>query len=201
MKYCLTKINCDGMVNHRDFYGYTPLLLLAKSAKVECSHSQVKDTAEALIQNGAYVSWKCNDGCAALHYAILNAQPRLTSLLIKAGCVDNTAKVDGSRTSLTALLLIKDTVNFRLLIEAGADPREDKQLQEVMNTASGLDRELCALLQMELCNPHPLTRICRTVIRSSIPGANLKRQLELIRYPNGDPIPVGIKRCLQLDGL
>ena len=189
------------MVNHRDFYGCTPLLLLAKLAKVECSHSQVEDTAEALIQNGAHVSWKCNDGCTALHYAILNSQLRLTSLLIRAGCIDNTAKVDGSRTPLTAMLLIKDTVNFRLFIEAGADLREDKQLQEVMNTASGLDSEMCALLQMELCNPLPLTRICRVVIRSSIQGPNLKGQLELIKYPNGDPIPVGIKRCLQLDGL
>ena len=168
---------------------------------MECPHLQVEDTTEALIQNGAHVSWKCNDGCTALHYAILNAQLRLTSLLIKAGCVDNTAKVDGSRTSLTALLLIKDAVNLRLLIEAGADPRKDKQLQQVMNTASGLDTELCALLQMELCNPHPLIRVCRAVIRSSLRGPNLKGQLELIKYPNGDPIPVGIKRCLQFDGL
>ena len=201
VKYCLTTVNCDRMVNCRDTYGCTPLLLLAKLAKVECSGSQVVDIAKALIKNGAHAQWKCHDGCMALHYAILNAQRHLVSLLIKAGCVENTPKIDGTRTPLTALLLIKDAVNLKLLIEAGVCPRRDTQLQEVINTASGLDLELCALLHTELHEPYPLTRTCRAVIRSSINKPNLQGQLEELRYLSCLPIPVGIIRFLQLDGL
>ena len=115
--------------------------------------------------------------------------------------MDNTPKIDGTRTPLTALLLIKDTVNLKLLIEAGVLLRRDTQLQEVMGTASGLEPELCALLHTELHEPYPLSRTCRAVIRSSVHKPNLQGQLEQLRYPNGVPIPVGIIRFLQLDGI
>ncbi len=199
--HCLNNLNCDWMINTADVYGCTPLVLLAKVAKVECANKHAVSIGRMLIQNGAHVAWKCKKQCTALHYAVVNAQRDLVTFMIKEGCAENSPEAGGTRTLLTALLLVKDGANLRLLIEAGVDVNTDRHTQEVMTSASGLDADLLHLLQQELHSPPPLSRASRTVIRRTLNAPNMCLGLKQLNDSFRGSLPVGILKCLELDGL
>ena len=186
-------------VNVKDIYQQTPLIVLAKNAKPE--RVDLDRIASLLIQNGACVNAIDSESRTALHYAIVNCQPVLVALLIKSGCSNNSPHVDGSKTPLTALLLTRDYLNLKLMIEAGATLHRDEQFQHVLTTTQITRQDVYTSLQYELLNAAPLIRLCRTAIRNSLGGMCVEKRLDQLASADGACLPIRMIQFLKLDGL
>ena len=99
-------------VNKPDLIKQTPLHWAARSGRFE--------VCKLLIEKGADVNAKSNDGSTPLHWAAIKGQPRICKLLLDNGADVNAAESDGE-TALHFAAQYSNLETVKILVKAGAN--------------------------------------------------------------------------------
>ena len=110
VKYTLFKY--PQCVNKPDLIKQTPLHWAARSGRYEM--------CKLLIEKGADVNAKSNDGSTPLHWAAIKGQPRICKLLLDNGADVNATETDGE-TPLHFAAYCSNLETVKILVHAGAN--------------------------------------------------------------------------------
>lgn len=175
-------------VNIADKDHVTPLIQATDSRNV--------DIVKLLLENGADVNKRDITGRSALHCACIYGDRDVISELVISGCVLNNLCMFNNKTLLCYLVHENDLHNANLLLEAGYDWRKDTWLLNNIDIKYGQGNYLLAnstTATMNECfracmdiisQPNSLTSICRTAIRKTLGGANLRSKVHDLPIPN-----------------
>ena len=114
--------------------GETPLMMLLRTETGVLSATE-RANALWLIERGADVNTRSDNGCAPLHHAAENATVDMVNLLIERGATASVNKYGGSPLHYTMTTKAKDTALWDRLLALGCSLEQQEQGSTVLATA------------------------------------------------------------------